>query len=202
MWGKKLPMDRSIPKWDIFKGHLEAPEEFIFLIIMMLTIGFGILGWHVYEIKDDTTIEETTRVRVVIEDYYTDDNHLILESKVPECKFDISLYKNYDDEIQQVLKEISNENPLYIYAVKYKETNSGKRKFEVAGIENSEGEDIISFEKMNEVQKEYDESFLPFGIMICIICVLFSLTIWLVGRYPHKFSKRIQQAIFQDGYLH
>ena len=202
IYGRVLPVEKNPSRWDPFNGHVEESGQFIVIIVMFLAIGFGMLGWTVYDFLDYATEEETTRVKAVIEEYYANENHLILESKVPNCKFDISLYQDYDYEIERVLDEVSKENPLYIYALKYRDTNNVKGKFEVVSIENSKGAALISFEKMNEVHNEFELSFLPYSIGICIIFILFSATIFLVGRYPHKFSKRLQKAIFKDGYLH
>ena len=200
--GKNLKEEKTNPKWDVFNGHLENPEEFIIIIIIFLVIGFGMIGWSIYELHDYKTKEDLTRIKVVIDDSYTDDNHLILESRIPGCKFDIKFLDDLDKEVGQILNEVSKNKPIYVYAKGYKEKNKTKGKYDVYCVETVKGEEIISLEKMNELNKEVAVSGFPIAVVLSVVSICFSMVILLVGRYPHKFSKRIRKAIFQDGYLH
>ena len=199
--GKKLPIKRKIAKWDIFNGHVEEPAEIIAVLLMLLSITIGFFIWQVIEVNDYKEIEETTCVEVKIEDYIIDENHMILKVENLLSDFEIVRYKEYE-EIQSIIeKEIADENNLYIYVLDYKE-DEAKKTYEVYCIQRINGESIISLEEKNENDSEFAKSFIPVAVVFLILVLIFCISTIIVGRYHNKFSKRIQRAFFQDGYLH
>lgn len=199
---KDLPIDKSIPSWDIFNGHVEEPESFVFIIVMFLVIGLAFPAWLIYDAYDYVTEDETAYIEVSLDNYYIEENHMILESDELIYDFEILRYEVYDNAIPKILNAIDNGKPLGLYVLNYREAYNENLRFEVCSVKDWQGNVIISFDEMNEEDKEFSMIYLPIAGIILGFILLFCASIVIVGRYPHKFSKRVQRWIFQDGYLH
>ena len=133
-----------------------------------------------------------------IDDYYIDENHLILKSSDLAGEFDIVRYEEFEEIIPILQKEIKEEKNLHINC---KPSDYKKNWHEVFRLQNEDGQLIISLEEKNEKDSEYAKFYVLMACVMLVIIFSFCITTIIVGRYPYKFSKRIQKAFFKDGYL-
>lgn len=199
IYGRDIPKNTSIPKWDIFKGHVKEPESFLILFIIVFILWLGLTGIFLYRWYDSANGQDITYIEAEITSYAIEDQHFVMESE--KYDFVIFRYEEYGNKIQGIINALEKNSILCINAEEYEFDKNGVTKYAVCNIEDQSGTSLLSFEEINKNNKEYYYSFIPYILLLFIWLFLYFAGLVIVGRNPHKFSKRVQGIFFRDNYL-
>ena len=200
-WGKSLPYNNAIPKWDIFKGNLESPEEMIFIDIMLLIITLAVPVWQTYEAFDNVTEDETIPMELQVNAYEIDDDTLILKSKQNEAAFELWKYEKYENVFTYIISAIQDEQKLIMNVTVLEEEHDDPIRYQIYNIVNSTGKTILSFDEVNQVSNKNSLLIALFTLIFFFVWLFICIASVIVARNPQKYSKRVQRMFFKDGYL-
>lgn len=195
--GKGIPKNTSIPRWDIFKGHVKDPESFLLVFIMLFVLMFGTMGYVLYDGYNYVSEQDTTYIEAKINSYEIDDSDLILNSE--EQDFIIFRYEEYGDITKNMIAALSETPVLGMNVTEYMSDNvfSG---YEVHSVKMG-GKNLLSFEETRKNNIVFAYKIVGLFSVVCVPLVVLFVCMVIVGRNPHKYSKRIQRMLFKEGYL-
>ena len=200
--GKSLPINKAVPWWDIFNGHVEEPGGIIAILLIILLLMAAFSAKLLYDVHDEVTEEELTCVTTKIENYYIEENHMILEPSDLSCKFKLFRYEDYGRSTAEIVSEVKRGKELHIYVLDCEEANNEGLEFEICCVQSRKGKTLLALEEKNKSDKAYNKSCLSLFLIAFFIFLLYCAATVIVGRYPDKFSKRVKRWFFKDGYLH
>ncbi len=191
--GKPIPVEK--PKMDIFKGHINRPEEFIFVYALITALITFMIVLVVVFMFLPTNEENTIHRQTTFVSYEISDDVLLLHDE-SEAVYEF----RYDSENYNAVFDLCNEKinvDVYLKEISSKEF---EECFVIKAMYNN-GEPIISFDTCNEHNRQ--EGTLPliiFSTALVVVLALIAFSI-MVGRNPKKFSKRIVYLFFKPGYV-
>lgn len=200
-WGKCLPYDNVIPKWDIFKGNLESPEEMIFVDILLLIITLAGPVWQTYEAFANVTEDETIQMELQMNDYEIDDSVLILRTRQKDAVFELGEYEKYENVFTHILSAIQDEEKLIMNVTILEEEHDNPIRYEIYNIINSTGKTILSFDEVNQVSNKNSLLLALFMLIFFFLWLFICIASVIVARNPKKYSKRVKRMFFKEGYL-
>ena len=199
--GKFLPNDTTIPKWDVFKGHVESPESFIFVGILMMIFTLSLPAIFLFSAFDSVTEADTIGMEITIESYVIEKDTLVLNVIENDINYEIYGYESCENVLSYVTEAIQSQGPMQVEVLPIKEDDESIREYDIYSMQDLQGNKYVTYEMMNRAR---EKSGLRDALISCsffVVWMLFSLMTIYVGRNPHKFSKRVQRWFFKDGYI-
>ena len=154
-YGKEPPLDKSVPAWDIFKGHVEKPEEMMLVLVMFLLFILAIPVYVLYQAHDVIVESETMYMECYVSSYEIDDHTLVLKSDNYEGEFLIYRYKEYGSSIPKMLETLEKEPILYLNVLETGKSDSGNTEYEIYNVHDKYGKVYLTFDAVNESNKKY-----------------------------------------------
>ena len=197
---RKLHHNRLIPKIqntkDIFNGNIESPGEFLFIFILLgiiclgMLIGIGCLAFW------PSTPNNTTELQVILQDFKTEENQLILEST------DGQIYKI--DSANKVKTEAitslcDGQTEVTVHGKQYNSKN-GDPYYSVAAIAYRDTY-LLSFDETNRLNRLEAIPLLAFMLALNLVWSFFVAGAIIVGRNPTKYSPRTVKIFFKPEYV-
>ena len=191
--GKMIP---KATKKDIFNNHVEDPQSFI-LVFVMLAVLFPLITIGVISFVGPESREDFSERFITVENYEISDGDLyIYDSRDIEYR----VY-NYDDLIDNSSELISKLSRGANAGLLIKPIDSDEDRYAVSDIKVN-GTSYLTFDKWHENQVQN-------FTFVTAMLVAFNLMIFFfiggaiyVGRNPHKFSDRVLHLFFRPGTIH
>ncbi len=194
--GESIPKIKA--KYDIFNGNVRGSGGFLFAFGTMLVILIGVLIFTIYCVYFTPSTPNNTTEQSV--DFVScniiggDVELTSADNRIYEIRYvgeifdtkDISDLCNGKQEVTVFSEEITPNNAETYYLVKAIKHND---KY------------ILSFEETNKFYRQENTPLVVIAAVMCFLWVVLSIFYIIVGRNPHKFSKRIVRALFKDGYI-
>lgn len=201
IYGTEIPENNTVPKWDIFKGHVERAEDYILAGVVMSLLGIGVLTYFLFDICDDVTEEDTLYMVVNVSSYSVEKDTLVLETEGHQGDFELRSYESYGNVVSPVIEMLDNHQTIYLRVLSYEEDN-GEISYDIYQIEDTSGRVLLSFDDTNKRRMVRELKWLFIIFLVWAALEMFFVGAVIVGRNPQKFSKRVQGIFFKDGYLH
>lgn len=195
--GNAIPQ-RSQYKKDIFLGHVENPEEFIFAyaLISVLIIGCLIAS---FVFAKEATAADFEPITVSPDSCEIVLGDLRLYEKDDPTYYSIQNYAKYMEDPEGV-PALFEKNKSFQVLAKYYE-DKRESYFVVAALTGEDGTAYYTLEMYNQ---NYMENLRILRIALGIFGIVWGGFIALsvyVGRHPEKFSKKFIRLFFKDGYV-
>lgn len=196
-WGKYLPYNNAIPKWDIFKGNLESPEEMILVDILFLIITLALPVWQTYEAFDNVTKDETVQMELQINDYKIDDGALLLRVEQEDAVFELWDYEKYKNVFTYIVSAIQDEEKLIMNVTVLGEEDDNPIRYQIYNIVNPAGKTILLFDEVNQVSNKNSLLIALFTSIFFFVWLFICIASVIVTRNPQKYSKRVRRMFFK-----
>lgn len=198
IWGKDLAYNKTIPKWDIFKGHVDSPEEMIFVGVLLFVITLALPIWFTYEAFDDVTENETISMEVQFTSYEIDNQTLLLKATNHVEEFELWNYEKYDSVFSNIITALEDNQQFKINVLILEEDNDEPIRYEIYNMRDMNGNNILSFDEVNRISNKNSLEIALFTLIFFFMWLGFCIGTVIVGRNPQKFSKRIQKLFFKE----
>ena len=199
--GKFLPNDKRIPKWDVFKGHVESPESFIFVGLLMMIFTLSLPVIFLFQAFDTVTEADTIRMEITLESYVIHKDTLVLNAMENDINYEIYGYESCENILSYVTEAIQSQVPMQVEVLLVKEDDESVREYDIYSMKDMQGNEYVTYEIVNRAREKSGIRDALISCSFFVVWMLISLITIYVGRNPHKFSKRVQGWFFKDGYI-
>ncbi|MGN0204545.1 MAG: hypothetical protein ACI4BB_08375 [Coprococcus sp.] len=204
----KLHENRPIPdagkrRWDPFDGHVDDPGEIVFMYFLLFFILAGAIIWFLVEMftYNSEKIDNIQHQKAYISGYNIDGEDLWLISDEFQQDFRIRNYE-FQGEYMDNLMEKCRKGEAFLLDVSYTQPKEGKAYYDVYQIRDMKGRYYRTYEQTNADMRR--GMLMIVGIMSAleVIWVIYVIRSIMVGRNPEKYSERVRNRYFKEGYLH
>ena len=191
--GKMIP---KATKKDIFNNHVEDPQSFI-LVFVMLAVFFTLLTIGVITISIPESREDFSPKSITVARYEISDDHLYIYDSLG-AEYRVFSYADVIEDSSELISNLSPGASLYLSIILL---DSDEDCYSVSSIEMN-GKSYMTYDSW------YDNASYNFrvGIVLSAMCDLFIFFFIggaiYVGRNPHKFSDRVLHLFFRPGTIH
>lgn len=193
--GKSIPEVRK-KKLDLFNGHVDNPEEFLFVYLLIPCFMFGMILVCFFS-SSPTALEELTYITASVESCAVSENDLALF--IDGHVLEIWSYERALEDTEPFLQDCGNG---MVYTIGYRTVTNDDDEITGYCIEYLEDQTGALW---LTPQEAYNNRFWEICWVIAGFCLIWlgfcGISIY-VGRNPHKFSKRTIRLFFKDGYVH
>ena len=192
----KKPIPEIQNKKDIFNGNIESPGEFIFIFILMGIICLGMLITIGCIAFWPTTPNNTTEQQVILQDFQTEEDQLILKSTDGQI-YKINSANKIKTETITVLCDGKTEVTAY---VKQYNSEEGNPYYSVEAIAYRDTY-LLSFDETNRLNRLEALPILAMFLAFNLIWGFFVAGTIIVGRNPTKYSPKTVKFFFKPQYV-
>ena len=194
--GQSLPKICKKKK-DIFNGHVNDVAGFYFAYGLVLVLLTGVIVFMLFNICIPKNVNNTLEQTVTFISCDVKEDEVILTSA------DGSIYKiSYSAEqinIQEIESICNGESKVTIYCKKVT-PDDAEDFYSIKAIKYNDSY-LLSFEEENRLYRQESLPIIGFFLFMLLVWVAFIVASVIVGRNPHKFSKRVIRLFFKDGYI-
>lgn len=193
--GKAIPVAQK-PKWDIFKGHVENPGEFL-VVYIILCLFMPVLTAVLWFAVEPTPMEELTMVTGQVEILGVEDNDLLIRCGGAEMEIwgyerSLSDKESFLSVCDAGVAQTIGYRPVY---------NDDKELTGYAAEYIQSGEDKIYLTPQGAKEYRFKSTAGVFVLVELMLLAYCGMSVY-VGRNPRKFSKKFIRQFFKDGYVH
>lgn len=192
--GEHLPAFRPA-KRDIFNGHIDNAGGILFAYVLVTVVMIGLFSfaiYHTYFTTENTssTTEQTISFlscdRKADEMIMTSTDHRIYKIRHMDADFNAEAIRLLCD----------GETQITVYSDEVNSDDDGTYHSVKALLYN--GSYVLSFEETNRFHRQANTPFVVLSAGFCLLWGGFVAASLVIGRNPHKFSKRVVGLFFQE----
>lgn len=193
--GKAIPKLEK-DKWDLFNGHVDNPEGFLFAYLLIALFMPIILLICLFTV-DPTPMEELTIITDAVTYIAVSEGDLVISADGMEME--IWGYKRTLADPEKFISLCQSEETFTLGFRIVTNDDDESVGYCVEYITDKQGNTWIT--PLDAYNERFFTAGLAFGIFDLCWLAFCGFSIY-VGRNPHKFSKRVIRWFFKEGYVH